>query len=105
MSTRQRRPSLRNKLAIAICLVAFQGYLGYHLVEGNFGIKSQDAFNLQVVELQAENASLDDRIAVAQNRNSLLASNRLDPDLLTEKARGLLGWAGPKDVIIPVIQD
>lgn len=82
-------------------MIAFQGYLGYHLIEGNFGIASQAEFSEQVVELQQQRDAMAQRIEVAQNRNSLLAADRLDPDLLTERARYLLGWGNPKDTIIP----
>lgn len=101
MPTRLKRPKLRNKLAIAAVLIAFQGYLGYHLIEGNFGIASQARFSQQVIELQDQRDALARRIEVAQNRNSLLAADRLDPDLLTERARHLLGWGNPSDTIVP----
>ncbi|MGJ8528284.1 FtsB family cell division protein [Maritalea sp.] len=101
MPTRLKRPSLRNKLAIAAVLIAFQGYLGFHLIEGNFGITSQDKFSNQVIELRQEREELGEKIKIAQNRNSLLTADRLDPDLLTQRARELLGWGHPNDVIVP----
>lgn len=101
MPTRLKRPSLRNKLAISAVLIAFQGYLGYHLIVGNFGIASQAEFSAQLIELQIERDQFAQRVEVAQNRNSLLKSDRLDPDLLTERARHLLGWGNPNDLIIP----
>jgi len=101
MPTRLKRPSLRNKLAIATVLIAFQGYLGYHLVEGNFGIVSQAKFSNQLIELKSERDELAKTVDTAQNRNSLLTADRLDPDLLTERARYLLGWADPGVIIIP----
>ncbi|MCZ4273069.1 FtsB family cell division protein [Maritalea porphyrae] len=101
MPTRLKRPSLRNKLAIATVLIAFQGYLGYHLVEGNFGIVSQAKFSEQLIELSQERDQLAHRVEVAQNRNSLLTTDRLDPDLLTERARHLLGFSNPNDLIVP----
>jgi len=100
MPTRLKRPKLRNKLAIAAVLIAFQGYLGFHLIEGNFGIASQAKFSQQVIELRQQRDAMAQRIEVAQNRNSLLAADRLDPDLLTERARYLLGWSNPEDTII-----
>ncbi|MFT6659985.1 FtsB family cell division protein [Maritalea sp.] len=103
MPTRHKRPSLRNKLAIAAVLIAFQGYLGYHLIEGNFGIVSQAKFSQQVIELRIERDQLAQTIDVAQNRNSLLTADRLDPDLLTERARYLLGWGNPNDLIVPTV--
>lgn len=102
MSTRHKRPSLRNKLAIATALIAFQGYLGYHLVEGNFGIVSQAKFSNQLIELESERDELAKTVDAAQNRNSLLTADRLDPDLLTERARYLLGWADPNAIVVPV---
>ena len=102
MPTRLRRPSLRNKLAIATVLIAFQGYLGFHLIEGNFGTTSQAKFSNQLIELNLEREQLGENIKIAQNRNSLLTADRLDPDLLTQRARELLGWGNPSDVIVPM---
>lgn len=104
MTTRLKRPSIWRKLAIAAALVMFQGYLAYHLVEGNFGVNSQEKYIDQLAQLKVQSAALDQRIEVAQNRNSLLLSERLDPDLLTERARHLLGWSNPNDFIIPTEQ-
>jgi len=101
MPTRLKRPSLRNKLAIATVLIAFQGYLGYHLIEGNFGIASQAKFSEQLIALRLQRDQLTQTVEVAQNRNSLLTTDRLDPDLLTERARYLLGWSNPNDLVIP----
>jgi cell division protein FtsB len=104
MTTRLKRPSLGRKLAIAAALVLFQGYLAFHLVEGNFGVNSQEQYIEQLALLKQQSDALDRRIEVAENRNSLLLSERLDPDLLTERARHLLGWSNPNDVIIPTEQ-
>ena len=102
MTTRLKKPSLGRKLAIAAALLTFQGYLGYHLVEGNFGVKSQQNYIEQLAQLQIEQADVDRQLETAKNRNSLLIADRLDPDLLTERARYLLGWGNPDDVIVPL---
>ena len=101
MTTQLKRPSLLRKLAIAAALLLFQGYLGYHLVEGNFGVMSQQKYVEQLDALKTQAADLDAQIDAAKNRNSLLLADRLDPDLLSERARHLLGWANPADIIIP----
>jgi cell division protein FtsB len=93
MPTRVKRPSILVKLSITAGLLAFQGYLGYHVVTGAFGIDSQREMLGQIRVLEVEIDSFEHRIALFDPR-------RLDPDILTERARALLGLVHPDDVII-----
>ena len=64
MSTRLRRPSLWRQLAITGALVAFQGYLGWSAIGGNFGIESQKLMQVDIASLKVRSAGLDAEIDV-----------------------------------------
>ena len=100
MPTRVKRPSILLKLSITAGLLAFQGYLGYHVVTGTFGIESQREMLAQKRVLEARQAALEIEIDSFEHRIALLDPRRLDPDLLTERARALLGLVHPDDILI-----
>lgn len=105
MPTRLKKPSLTNKLLIAALLLGFQGYLAHHALNGQYGVNSQRELVQRKAQLTVQNQLLDYRIQTAKNRNSLLVADRLDPDMLSERARGLLGWSNPDDVLIAIDQE
>lgn len=105
MPTRLKRPSLVRRLAATAALVGLQIYLGYSALGGQYGIESQRQMQLRLGELETREAALDAEIAIYRERISLLDPNKLDPDLLTERARALLGMSHPRDVIVPLTGD
>jgi cell division protein FtsB len=100
MPTRVKRPSVLIKLSIAAGLVAFQGYLAYHVLTGAFGIESQQEMLAEMEVLKARQASLQIEIDAYRHRIALFNPNKLDPDILTERARVLLGLVHPDDLLI-----
>ena len=100
MSTRQKRPSVYRHFAIAIALIGFQAYLGFSAIGGQFGIESQKQMLVDIEQLDAERAILAMKIASFEHRIDLLDPEKLDPDLLTERARMLLGYGVPDQTIV-----
>ncbi|AEQ51404.1 Septum formation initiator [Pelagibacterium halotolerans] len=100
MPTRVKRPSILLKLSMTAGLLAFQGYLGYHVVTGAFGIDSQREMLAEITILEARRAALETEIESYEHRIALFDPRRLDPDILTERARALLGLVHPDDIII-----
>lgn len=100
MPTRVKRPSVLTKLSITVGLIAFQGYLAYHVLTGAFGIESQNEMLAEMEVLKARQASLQIEIDAYKHRIALFDPRELDPDILTERARVLLGLVHPDDVII-----
>ena len=64
MPTRLKRPAFWRHVAVALGLVAFQGYLGYSVVTGQFGIESQDALEVEIDQLNAKSGALQADIEV-----------------------------------------
>jgi cell division protein FtsB len=102
MTTRHKRPAIWRHLFVTLLLLAFQGYLGYSFVTGQFGIESQDVLEAEMDELAAHSAALQAEIDAYRHRIELFRSSRLDPDILTEKARAMLAMARPEDIIVMV---
>jgi cell division protein FtsB len=102
MPTRLIRPSRWKMLAVSVCLVGFQVYLGYSALRGQYGTESQQEMLGQIEELKAKSASLQAEIDTYRHRVELFEADALDPDILTERARALLAMAQPDDLVIMV---
>ena len=79
-----------------------QGYLGYYVVAGQFGIDSQRRMHIEIGELQAKSAALAAEIGSYRHRAALFTPNKLDPDIVSERARALLSVAQKDDIIVMV---
>ncbi len=98
-SSRKLRHSLLRLIApaIAACLVS---YFAYYTIEGGRGLKSMTKLqgDISVAEtrldvLQTQSASLEHQV-------SRMRAASLDPDLLDERARTVLNFSRPNDLII-----
>lgn len=88
-----------------IALVAFQGYLGYSAIGGQYGIESQKQMLVEIEELKARSAALQVEMEAYRHRVSLFSASRLDPDILTERARALLSMAHVDDMVVMLDQE
>lgn len=102
MPTRLKRPSIWRQLGITVILVAVQGYLGFNVVSGQFGIDSQRLMHVEIGELKAKSAALAAEIDAYRHRAALFTPQRLDPDIVSERARALLSVAQQDDIIVMV---
>ena len=102
MSTRLRRPSIWRQLLVTAALLAFQGYLGWNVVGGNFGIENQKVMKGEIVELKTQSAALQAEIDAYRHKVDLFDPKKLDPDILTERARALLSMAQIGDMVVMV---
>lgn len=102
MPTRLKRPAFWRYVAVALGLVAFQGYLGYSVVTGQFGIESQDVLEVEINELAAKSGALQAEIDSFRHRIDLFQTTRMDPDLVSERARALLSMSQPDEIVVMV---
>ncbi len=100
MTTRLRKPALFRHFLIGTLLIGFQAYLGYSALNGRFGIESQKQMLVDIQVLQAEKSALQAQIEAYRYRMDLFDPARLDPDIISEKARALLSMAHPDDIIV-----
>jgi cell division protein FtsB len=102
MSTRLRRPSIWRGLLVTAGLLAFQGYLGWSAIGGNFGTESQKLMKADIVDLKVQSAALQAEIDAYRHKVNLFDPSKLDPDILTERARALLSMAQVGDMVVMV---
>lgn len=102
MPTRLKRPAFWRHVLVALGLIAFQGYLGYSVVTGQFGIESQDALEVEIDQLSAKSGALQAEIDSYRHRIDLFQTTKLDPDLVSERARALLSMAQADDIVVMV---
>lgn len=102
MSTRLKRPSFWRQLALAGLLIAFQGYLGFNVLSGQFGIESHKQMQAEIGAQNARSAALQAEIDAYRHRVTLFTPQRLDPDIVSEQARALLSMSQPDDLIVMV---
>ena len=102
MPTRLKRPAIWRPLALTVALLGFQGYLGFSAIGGQFGIENRTQILLDIDQLKARSAALQAEIDAYRHRATLMDTRRLDPDIVTERARALLNMAHADDIIIMV---
>jgi len=102
MVTRQRLRSVLNALALYTVAALVIGYFGINAYTGNRGLKAKQDLDQQIAQLTGEVVALRSERADWERRVGLLKSESLDPDMLDERARALLGYADPRDLVLRV---
>ncbi len=102
MVSRRRLKSILTAICLYALAALMIGYFGVNAFTGDRGLKAKQAIDLQTDELSTEIARLKAERAQWQRRVALLRSDRLDPDMLDERARILLDYTDPRDVIVPL---
>ena len=105
MSTRLKRPAFWRPLALSLALIGFQAYLGYSALNGQFGVESQKQMQAEITGLEARSNTLQVEIEAYRHRVALFNPARMDPDILSERARALLSMAHPDDIIVMTTAD
>ncbi len=83
--------------AVGILVV---GYFLVHMVQGDRGILAWLSIRQQIVHAEARLATVAAERARLEHHVALLRRDRLDPDMLDEQARRVLGLVGPRDIIV-----
>src|ERR1700751_4089616 len=100
MVIRTRHRAVLNQLALFVGTAAAIAYFSYQAFNGEHGIQAQRQYDQQKQDLSDELVSLQDQRAALQRRVNLLKSETIDPDMLEEKSREMLGLVSPHDVIV-----
>jgi len=99
MVSHRRRRTILTVLGLYIFAALFIGYFAVNAFTGNHGLRAQQDLDQQMAAMQQELAQVKAERAVWERRVALLRSDRLDPDMLEERARALLGYVDPRDLI------
>jgi cell division protein FtsB len=100
MVTRRRLRTILTALGLYALAALLIGYFGVNAYSGNRGLKAKADIDRQSATLTAELVRLTREHMVWQRRIQLLKSDDIDPDMLDERARALLDYADPKDLIL-----
>lgn len=100
MVTHRRRRTILTALGLYLLAALFIGYFGVNAFTGNHGLRAQQDLEAQLGEMKGELSRLRAERTLWEHRVSLLRSDRIDPDMLEERARALLDYADPRDVTL-----
>jgi cell division protein FtsB len=99
MVTRTRLRAILTALGLYTVAAMIIGYFGLSAYTGAHGLKAKQDLSQQQAGLMRDiERTRAERIELEQ-KVSLLRGDNLDPDMLDERARALLDYAAPRDVI------
>ena len=100
MVSRTRLKTVLTTLALYVGAALLIGYFGMHAYSGNHGLRAKEDLALQMQELSEEVARLRAERSDWERRVALLRSASLDPDMLDERARAMLNYVHPRDLVL-----
>jgi cell division protein FtsB len=99
MSVEPRRGGIGGRVFVVV-VVALMAHLTFVALQGEHGLFSLLRVEAQEARLREELTALQgDRVAIA-NKTRRLSVESLDPDLLDEQARKVLGLGRPDEIIL-----
>ena len=90
---------LRHAIVPVFC-ACLAAYFGYHAVQGEHGLITYLRYGHHVASLEGERDAIRADRQALEHRVSLLRPKTLDPDLLDERARQVLGYSHPSERVI-----
>ena len=99
MVTRSRLKSVLTGLALYAMAAGLIGYFWVNAYTGRYGLDARQELDQEIISLTAELVRLKHERADSEHRVSLLRSDRVDPDMLDERARYQLDYVNPHDLI------
>jgi cell division protein FtsB len=102
MVSHRRRRTILTVIGLYVFAALFIGYFGVNAFTGNHGLRAQQDLDQQMVTMQEELTQVKAEHSIWERRVALLRSDRLDPDMLDERARSLLGLADPRDLTLVI---
>jgi cell division protein FtsB len=99
MVSRRRLKSFLTGVALYLMAAGMVGYFGVNAYTGKYGLNARLELDQEIIALTSELGRLKRERAEAEQRVSLLRSDRVDPDMLDERARYQLDYANPHDLV------
>ena len=82
---------------LGFCIV---GYFAYHSVEGERGLSAFVRLSERIEEARTQLTELRSEREAIERRVRLLRTDNLDPDMLEERARQILNFSRPDEIVI-----
>src|ERR1700761_9272200 len=99
MVSRRRLKSFLTGVALYAMATGLVGYFGINAYTGKYGLNARQELDQEILTLTSELAKLKRERAEGEHRVSLLRSDRVDPDMLDERARYQLDYVNPHDLV------
>jgi cell division protein FtsB len=100
MVSHRRRRAILTALTLYTFAALYIGYFALNAVTGRHGLRAQQDLEQQLSAMQGELGELKSEHATWERRVALLRSDAIDPDMLDERARALIGYADPRDLVL-----
>jgi cell division protein FtsB len=100
MVSHRRRRSILTAIALYSLAALFIAYFGVHAFTGNHGLRAQQQIEIDIAKLNEELGRLKSERITWEQKVALLRSDRLDPDMLDERARAMLDYSDPRDATL-----
>ncbi|HMF22895.1 MAG TPA: septum formation initiator family protein [Pseudolabrys sp.] len=100
MVSHRRRRTVLTVLALYTFAALFIGYFAANAFTGNHGLRAQQDLEQQLIAMKGELSQLKAERALWERRVSLLRADRIDPDMLDEQARSLIGYVDRRDLTL-----
>lgn len=100
MVSHRRRHAILTVIGLYLFAAAFIGYFAVNAFTGSRGLRAQQEIEQQLALMQKELAEIRSEKALWERRVALLRADKIDPDMLDERARALIGYADPRDVTL-----
>jgi cell division protein FtsB len=100
MVSHRRRRTILTALGLYSFAALFIGYFAVNAFTGKHGLRAQQNLDQQMTVMQQQLRQLKAERVLWERRVALLRSDRIDPDMLDERARALLGFVDPRDLTL-----
>ena len=100
MVSHRHRHAILTAIGLYTFAALFIGYFAVNAFTGNHGLRAQQDLDHQMATMQSELRHLKAERTLWDRRVALLRSDRLDPDMLDERARALLGYVDPRELTL-----
>jgi len=100
MVTRTRLRAVMTALGLYVVAALMIGYFGMSAYTGAHGLKAKQDLAQQQAALVRDLERVKTERKQWEHRVSLLRADKLDPDMLDERARAMLNYAHPRDLTL-----
>ena len=99
MVSRSRFKAIVTGVTLYLMAAMMIGYFGVNAYTGKYGLNARQELDQEIIALTSELAQLKRERARSEQRVSLLRTDKIDPDMLDERARFQLDYVNPHDLV------
>lgn len=100
MVIRTRLHRILQTVALYVVAAMMIAYFGFHAYHGDHGIRAKQEFLAEIASLNTELKALRREKTEVERRVALMRTEALDPDMLDQRAREILNFADPRELVL-----